>query len=185
MKENHYFYAVPLPKEAKAEIAGWMGEISDSLPFHRWVHPEDLHITLAFLGRTDEESLKKTIQRVKDASKQSSSFSLTVKRIGTFGSPASPRILWTDVSESSSLYAIRDKVYNACQLEGYELDKRPFTPHITIARKWAGETAFRKELLSPFNLSEPLTFEVKEIVLFRTHLERSPKYETVETFMLG
>jgi RNA 2',3'-cyclic 3'-phosphodiesterase len=185
MKRHHYFYAVPLPKDTKQQIDQWSSEFKDALSFQRWVHPDDLHITLAFLGGTEEEPLKQASQRIHNAAGSLSPFSLNISSLGIFGNPSSPRILWTDVSSSSELAELREMVYKACLQEGYELDKRPFNPHITIARKWAGEGSFNKEMLKPFGLSTPLLFDVQELVLYRTHLDKTPKYEAVERFHLG
>ncbi|WP_456273695.1 RNA 2',3'-cyclic phosphodiesterase [Bacillus sp. AK031] len=185
MKRHHYFYAVPLPKDTKQQIDQWSSDTRAALSFQRWVYPQDLHITLAFLGGTEEEPLKQATQRIHKATDSFSPFSLKTSNLGVFGSPSSPRILWADVSSSPSLVELRDMVYKACQQEGYELDKRPFNPHITIARKWAGENQFEEDILKPFSLSTPLQFEVQELVLYRTHLDRIPKYEVVERFHLG
>ncbi|TYS19811.1 RNA 2',3'-cyclic phosphodiesterase [Rossellomorea vietnamensis] len=184
MKQHHYFYAVPLPQDTKKSMDDWSSRVKAALRFQRWVHPEDYHITLAFLGSTEEERLRKSIDRIHEVKKELSSFSLTVQNLGTFGNPSSPRILWSDVSPSSSLSTLRDAVYSECLQEGYELDKRPFNPHITIARKWGGDERFAGSLLTPFSLKEPLGFRIEEFVLYRTHLDRTPKYEEVEKFTL-
>jgi RNA 2',3'-cyclic 3'-phosphodiesterase len=185
MKQHHYFYAVPLPGETKEQMEGWTAEIESALPFQRWVHPEDVHITLAFLGGTDEERLKRSIERIHQVTNEVAPFSLETKKLGVFGNPATPRILWADVSPSPSLSALRDNVYTSCRQEGYELDNRPFNPHITIARKWKGEEKFSANMLEPYLLSEPLKFQVKEFVLYMTHLDRTPKYEVIEKFTLS
>ncbi|WP_421380623.1 RNA 2',3'-cyclic phosphodiesterase [Bacillus salacetis] len=185
MKQHHYFYAVPLPQDTQKQIEEWASEIKSSLPFQRWVHPEDVHITLAFLGGTEEDRLKRSMERIHSVTDGVSTFQLETKTPGVFGNPASPRVLWADVSSSTSLSALRDTVYSACQLEGYELDKRPFNPHITLARKWKGEGKFSSSLLEHYLLSEPISFQVEEFVLYRTHLDRIPKYETIERFKLN
>ncbi|WP_409251695.1 RNA 2',3'-cyclic phosphodiesterase [Bacillus sp. SCS-153A] len=183
MKQHHYFYAVPLPQETKEKLEKWVSEARNTFPFQRWVHPEDLHITLAFLGGTDEERLNRSIDRI-HGERKGTSFTLETRQLGIFGNPASPRILWADVSVSPALSALREIVYSACQQEGYELDKRPFNPHITVARKWKGDEEFRPKMLNPYFLSEPLDFHVEEFVLYRTHPDRIPKYEVVEKFIL-
>jgi RNA 2',3'-cyclic 3'-phosphodiesterase len=185
MKQHHYFYAVPLPPDTKKQIEEWVSEIKGALPFQRWVHPEDVHITLAFLGGTGEEQLKRSMERIHKVTHGVPPFSLETKKLGVFGNPASPRILWTDVSSSPSLSALRDTVYSACQQEGYELDKRPFNPHITLARKWKGEEKFSANMLEPYLLSEPLSYQVEEFVVYRTHLDQTPKYEVIGKFELN
>ncbi|MGM0843874.1 MAG: RNA 2',3'-cyclic phosphodiesterase [Bacillota bacterium] len=185
MKQHHYFYAVSLPQDTKKHMEKWASKVKGALPFQRWVHPQDFHITLAFLGGTDEGRLKRTIEGMHTLKGEISPFSLSVHNLGTFGNPSSPRILWSDVSTSSSLSSLREAVYSACLQEGFELDKRPFNPHITLARKWAGDEKFGGGgMLEPLSLKEPLEFLVEDFVLYRTHLDRTPKYEAVEKFTL-
>ncbi|RIW35685.1 RNA 2',3'-cyclic phosphodiesterase [Bacillus salacetis] len=185
MKQHHYFYAVPLPVKVKAQMAEWASEIKMALPFHRWVHPQDVHITLAFLGGTEEDRLKRSIEKIQRAAEGISPFSLETGKLGVFGNPISPRVLWADVGTSSSLSALRENVYSVCQQEGYQLDQRPYNPHITIARKWKGEDRFSTSMLEAYFLSRPLVCQVEEFVLYRTHLDRTPKYEVVEKFILN
>ena len=77
-------------------------------------------------------------------------------------------------------------MFSACEEAGFELETRPFRPHITLARKWIGEEAFQQTLLEIWNelQSEPLAFQANEVVLYQTHLHKTPKYEAIQVFPL-
>jgi RNA 2',3'-cyclic 3'-phosphodiesterase len=108
--------------------------------------------------------------------------------LGTFGRIESPRIFWVDTKDSNELKEVRKKVFTACLETGFQLETRPFKPHITLARKWAGDEAFQTRLLddvwNEFQ-SEPWEFTVNEVVLYQTHLDKTPKYEEKTIYRLG
>ncbi|EWG10588.1 RNA 2',3'-cyclic phosphodiesterase [Cytobacillus firmus] len=182
----HFFFAVKLPDETKKKLKEYMESVSLKLPFSRWVHHEDYHITLAFLGSASEEKLQKAARLIADSIRNEPSFTLHICKLGVFGKQDAPRIFWCGTQQAKHLHDLRSKVYSACQEAGFELETRPFKPHITLARKWAGTGPFQQSLLdvnSPFNNGH-LEFEVSEVVLYQTHLDKSPKYESIAIFPL-
>ncbi|MFI8686062.1 RNA 2',3'-cyclic phosphodiesterase [Rossellomorea sp. NPDC077527] len=180
MLKNHYFFALSLPRETKRYLDNCMQPLRDSGSFKKWVHPEDYHLTLAFLGSA--EKLHHVIEKVESLSY--SSFSLTFEGFGTFGKSDSPRILWMGVKHSDILHGLRNTVYGACEKAGFQLDKRPFSPHITVGRKWNEEFSFTEEWLNGFQPVDSHTLMAAEIVLYRTHMDRTPKYEAIHTIPL-
>lgn len=185
-RKPHFFFAIPLPKETKHELNKVCLSIKDLLTFNRWVHPEDYHITLAFLGSALEDKLTAANSLVGDAVQNEKSFSLHINQLGVFGKLDEPRIFWADMLKENRLLTIRDKVYSACIQAGFLLEERPFKPHITLARKWAGNNAFNLNLLKTNNplIERPLSFEAREVVLYQTHLDQTPKYEKMAIFPL-
>ena len=185
--QTHFFYAVSLPSETKLKIKEECSILKKNLPFQRWVHHEDLHITLAFLGSAEKEKLQASQDLVKKGLEDKKSFTLQMNELGVFGKADSPRIFWADTYKEMKLHTIRDIVFSACTHAGFELETRPFKPHITLARKWAGESSFHTSMLNennPFEQS-PLSFSVNEVVLYQTHLDKSPKYERIASFPLA
>ncbi|MDR7000510.1 RNA 2',3'-cyclic phosphodiesterase [Neobacillus niacini] len=184
--QTHFFYAVPLPKEIKLIMKDHCEKLKLSLPFNRWVHHEDLHITLAFLGFASLEQLEKSKEYVRNELRGIHSFSLKINQLGIFGRKESPRIFWGDTIKSDELQSARKKVFTACEDAGFQLETRPFRPHITLARKWSGEEPFQNEMLDVWHelQQNPLAFLASEVVLFQTHLQKTPKYEVKEIFPL-
>jgi 2'-5' RNA ligase len=100
----------------------------------RWIAPENLHITLWFLGETKEDAAA----RVMDAVCRPWSiepFNLTIGGAGAFPPSGPPRILWFGVTEGAASLeaAYRDLAARFAPL-GYEAERRPYHPHVTVAR---------------------------------------------------
>ncbi|MDN3018183.1 RNA 2',3'-cyclic phosphodiesterase [Paenibacillus sp. BSR1-1] len=183
---NHFFFAVKIPDETKLLLKERLEKLKESLPFNRWVHHQDLHITLAFLGGAASEKLAEAEKKVREAIKDENAFSLKINKLGIFGNQDSPRIFWADTIESRELNELRDKVFSACEKAGFQLETRPFRPHITLARKWNGEQAFQREQLEVWQGHQPelLTFQAQQVVLYQTHLQKTPKYEAKTIYPL-
>lgn len=184
--QTHFFYAVKIPEDVKLTMKNICEKLKETLPFKRWVHHEDLHITLAFLGNAPTEKLVAADQYVREAIHGLKPFELQINNLGIFGKEESPRIFWADTQESSELKLLRNKVFIACEQAGFQLETRPFRPHITLARKWVRENPLYKDLLTVWKevQKEPLTFTASEVVLYQTHLEKTPKYEAKTVYPL-
>ena len=183
--QRHYFFALSLPEEIKLKLKEYCNQLKISYPFARWVHELDYHITLAFLGQASKEQLNQATELVGQNLHESYAFPLTIDSLGIFGRKETPRIFWGGVQKEERLHEVRNQVFNACSEAGFQLETRPFHPHITFARKWQGDdkfpyTTFEKEK----QFVTTLTFQANEIVLYETHLDREPKYEVIEAFTL-
>lgn len=178
------FVAVPLPTSLKEEMNAWVRSQREELHFRKWVHPQDYHITVQFLGdtpvnRIDElkESLTRAVEGVKP-------FELEAAGLGTFGRPASPSILWAGVrGDLSSLARLHDQVVKSNQALGYIPEERSFHPHITIARKYRENMRMNRERIQ----SDTPVFGrwmADSLVVYRTHMQKDPMYEPVVTICL-
>ena len=182
MSKHHYFLAAKLPIEVKEFLREWVEKNKIDFPFARWVYHEDYHITLAFLGFAEQSMKQEVVESMSQALIDESPFSLALNKIGTFGAHKKPRIFWADVEESKELNEVQKKVHHECIKIGFELDTKPFRPHITLARKWQGEDHFDIEMLTKFE--DTLSFMVNEIVLYETHLDKTPKYHEYVRFSI-
>lgn len=182
----HYFWAVRIPDRVKQTIYDELIKIKPIFPFKRWVHLQDYHITLAFLGSVQPEQLTSVEKSVYEAIKDQKSFMLDITGLGVFGAQTSPRIFWSSVNEMKQLFQLQEIVHKTCLEEGFLLDSRPYHPHITLARKWGGNEKFKLDDLvthNPFNGSK-LSFKVNEVVLYQSNIENTPKYEPIKVFSL-
>ena len=185
-RHSHFFFAVRLPEHTKLIMKDHMEEIKERVPFSRWVHYMDLHITLAFLGSASPDKLAEATKNVKAALIDEPALTLNINKLGFFGSVDSPRVFWADSEESYELKTIRQKVFSACEKAGFQLETRPFRPHITLARKWSGAHPFDKDMLDLWNELQPnpLLFLAGDVVLYQTHLNKTPKYEAINIYPL-
>jgi 2'-5' RNA ligase len=87
--------------------------------------PENLHLTLVFVGETDREAdVRAAMESVPGGP-----FRLTLGRCGSFGD-----VLWAGVEENPRLNALAEALREALRQRGFLLHSRPFLPHITLAR---------------------------------------------------
>lgn len=185
MTQQHYFYALEIPLEAKEKLRDIKVNLQEKFSFTRWVHHQDLHITLAFLGFAEENQLAIANKKLEQAC-QFPSFVLEINHLGVFGKTDAPRIFWAGTASQPVLHQVREKVYSTCLESGFKLETRPFKPHITLARKWNDEQPFHPTLLEKENIfkNEKIVFQARNIVLYKTHLGKEPKYEAVAKFPL-
>lgn len=177
MSRNHYFFALPLPTELKQTLHKQIQ--GQHLPFSRFVHEQDLHLTLAFLGAAEEQQLETALSLVASSVQHMEAFPLVIDSLGFFGKKTEPRIFWAGVKQESRLNELQSAVDAACREAGFALESRPFRPHITIARKWKGEFPFQ---VPPLELNKK--FLAETVVLYETYLDRSPKYKVKQTIQL-
>ncbi|WP_087972135.1 RNA 2',3'-cyclic phosphodiesterase [Oceanobacillus rekensis] len=183
---SHYFIAIRLPRELKTTLNEWQEKLKEHLTYKQWPHREDLHITLKFLGEVDDNNIQQLIKELQTVGKIPA-MDLNVGGIGTFGNPKKPRVLWAGVERTDSLSKLQQVVEDGAVQIGYEKESREYRPHITLAKKWAGENTLAKDTV-PF-LQEKFKsiqkMHVADVVLFRIHPAKSPKYEVVVKFPLA
>jgi RNA 2',3'-cyclic 3'-phosphodiesterase len=101
----------------------------------RWVHEDNMHLTLKFLGDVPAEKLDCTIDACRSTIHQSAAFSITLDRCGCFP-PAGPvRIIWGGLEDpSSALTALALRCEDEFQRIRVDREDRPFASHVTIGR---------------------------------------------------
>ncbi len=102
------------------------------------VRADNLHLTLKFLGDIEEGRIDKLSRALEGAFENAignaGAFSLSLENIGSFGGK-SPRVVWIGLGgETARLSALADSIDKAFAVHGFEREKRPFKPHLTIAR---------------------------------------------------
>ncbi|WP_191560558.1 RNA 2',3'-cyclic phosphodiesterase [Metabacillus idriensis] len=178
----HFFIGISLPEEKAKSIYEQTLSLREKNSFKTWVHPLDYHLTLAFLGRPQSESqLKQLKNNLTETLKKHDAFHLKTNTFQTFGRKNAPRIFFLGVEESESLTRLRDHTYQICKDACFELDQRPFAPHITIAKKWISDADF---LDAAFESPEKMNFNVYSVDLFQTKLNELPRYHSIHNVML-
>lgn len=180
----HYFFGIGLTSEATKWASNIQEALKSELDFERWTHPDDLHVTLKFLGGTAADELSELENRL-DATDFGRSFSLDLGSVGYFGDPHRPRVLWLGMESSPALQVLRTKLEKMAFAAGVPVDPRPFRPHITLAKRWKGGE--KAEALSAVLDSQPhglYRMRVNGFHLYRIHPSKTPKYDRVKTYEL-
>lgn len=177
------FIAINLPQEIKNGLVRLQEELSLNLSNIRWTAPDNIHLTLVFLGEIDEARTEKVCQITKEAVKDLEIFSLSLKGLGVFPEVRRPKILWIGVFGDSMLKLLNQSLFRRLSQAGFTLDDRAFTPHITIGR--AQDRKLNKEALlfclNKFKEAEFGKIEIKNIEVMESQLkEGGPRYTVVE-----
>lgn len=187
MSENdgkwRLFIAVPLPQEVKQKLEAWCREQKATLPFKKWVHAEDYHITVQFLGDTSPKRLEDLTASLERAATGLAPFSLEAAGVGTFGRPTSPSVLWAGVrGEVAGLESLHHRVTTENRTLGFVPEERRFSPHITLARKYPEGARLDPQALK--TMPEFGAWTADRLVIYRTHMHERPMYEVVGSAML-
>ncbi|WP_413295075.1 RNA 2',3'-cyclic phosphodiesterase [Bdellovibrio sp. HCB185ZH] len=146
----------------------------------KWVPPENFHITVSFLGETPEDSIPALSQALQDACEQTKPFDLKIDDISAFSSEHDARTLWLGVQNKKALGEFKDRLDEILKERNLLtfIDKRDFTPHLTIARLRNPKSV--KDMISPFKRKSFGKIHVREIVLYESKLAGAfPVYKPI------
>ena len=135
------FIALELNEALQRFLGDIIGKVALELPILRWVNPASIHLTLAFLGYLTDEQLETAIDASRMAALQAVSFEYRLKGLNVFGSLSQPRVIWMGVEDlpsgkiqGSPLQHLHRVLTRELEQRGFQIEKRPFSPHLTLAR---------------------------------------------------
>src|SRR5438309_10904162 len=101
MKRLRTFIALDLGKTVRDKAVALQESLARAGSDVKWVEPENLHVTLLFLGEVDDRDVPAVCRSVGECCKQQQPFTMSVERLGCFGNPRRPRTVWLGVSEGA------------------------------------------------------------------------------------
>ncbi|MBF6600304.1 MAG: RNA 2',3'-cyclic phosphodiesterase [Dehalococcoidia bacterium] len=115
----------------------------------RWVRPEGVHITLKFLGATDEARVPALRSALAGALAGVRALGLRPEGVGSFGGRRSLRVIWVGVrGDTPALSALAARVEAGLSPLGFASEQRPFDAHLTLGRVRDGTPASERERLA-------------------------------------
>lgn len=183
------FIAVELSADQSRAVARVTRQLAEKWPEYRWVDPNNLHLTLNFLGDVADEKIPRVCEIMRNTLASHDSFSFELQGLGAFPKTSRPRVIWIGVGEGKSpLSKIHyDLAENLDELR-LERDRKAFRPHITLGRirdrqRWPDSMIEHLENEPGLELGE---VDVKELVLFSSHLENTgPIYTAMDRVSLS
>ena len=174
MEKIRTFIAIPLPDSVLVEFRKLNRKMRSISRDVKWVRPESIHLTLKFLGNLEPATLDRVFAAM-DRCFQSAQekFSLMVGGLGAFPHLKRPRALWVGVQGEGfkHLLSLQQQIEMELAEEGFEKEKRKFSPHLTVGRvKFTGHL---EELLKTF-MEYPfpeMNFTVERIQIMRSELK--------------
>ena len=152
----------------------------------KWISLDNIHITLAFLGDTEEKMIKVIGSMLKEKCEGSEKFELTIKGSGVFKNLSNPRIIWIGIEPSEKLFHLNANIINGLKKLDVKIEDRPFKPHLTIGRiKHLDDKEMLKVLIEKYQNLEIQKMQVNEVILYESILLQSgPVYKPISKFKL-
>lgn len=100
----------------------------------RLPRPEDLHLTLLFLGDTPAADCPQLAELMDGVARFHGPFTLQLKGVSVFGPPARPRVVWAAVKPCPPLMRLQQVLAEGVARLGHPVEARAFAPHLTLAR---------------------------------------------------
>lgn len=173
------FLALALPDEARSEIGALVRPVATAHPAARWVRPENLHLTVEFLGGIDDATFEALDLRLEPVAAGVAPAELALSGAGAF--PAGrPRVLWIGLVEGAAWFArLTEGVRAAVRAVGLEPDRRPPRAHVTLARQERPDRAALAALRDAFD-ERRFAWTSDRLTLFSSVLGRGGPTYTVE-----
>ena len=169
------FIAIKLPKNIISSI----DKIQEGLITYgfkvRWVRPQNIHLTLKFLGNISKADIDKIGDTMTESVGEYGPISLNVKGIGAFPGIKRPRVVWVGITgRIDRLAGLQGKLEKKLAEIGFPEENRPFKGHLTIGRvKGKIDPKRFLDAMHEFAESGSTTFIADKIILFRSELKPS------------
>jgi 2'-5' RNA ligase len=133
------FIAIDTPPAAKRQMALFRDDIAERARDVRWEATEKFHCTLRFLGNVERSRLGSIEHQIESAASETPPISLRYSGIGFFPDRMNPRVIWIGIrEEGEDLARLQEQISGGLSALGFDREKRPFHPHITLGRIGSG-----------------------------------------------
>ncbi len=129
------FIAIVLPETIQKKIGELQDELRRSGFKFKYVPPENIHLTLKFLGDITEEQANEVSALLETTAAETEAFDLSVEGIGQFPPKGTPRVVWLGAGgDTDPLTELESRIRDGLDRAGIPYDKKAFHPHLTVAR---------------------------------------------------
>jgi len=184
------FAAVVPPPEALDHLHEFLDVRREAADF-RWVQPDQVHVTLAFLESVPDHKLDDLVDRLGRAAWRRTPFETTITGGGAFPNVGRAKVLWTGLDLDEPARTELDRLATGCRAAasraGVEVEGARFRPHLTVAR-----TRFPHDISSWVRLLDSYTgprWRVDEVTLVASYLGEGPRgrprHVPMDTFPLS
>lgn len=173
------FFGIPLPEGHRNRLEPYLRECAAAAPEFRWSGPDNLHLTVRFIGSVERPVVEGIAARL-----SGEAFDVGLGVVGTFKRGRLARVVWIGVTEGAvPLRELAARVETECRVAGLEPGTRAFQAHLTLARARPREGAVLPEL-PPLPAVD--AWRAHELVLYSSHLGRGGAvHEPVRVVRLG
>jgi len=132
------FIAIDIDEQIRKALANLQDELQGKADIKRsdakWVNPENIHLTLKFLGEIKDEQVVDVCNITKDVASGHESFELHIESVGHFGG-RSAKVLWVGTGQNiDKLLQLQQDLERHLDLAGWPREARKFSGHLTLCR---------------------------------------------------
>ena len=136
---HRIFVAVEIAPHIKGVLSELPSRLGTASRMLRWVPPDNLHLTLKFLGGITAGQTARVAEAAREAARTTIPFSVTLAGLGAFPSPRRPRVVWVGLADGADrLIALARALEEETSRRKFPRESRPFQPHLTVARLRSG-----------------------------------------------
>ena len=161
------FTALAVPEEHRARLSALAAGVDGA----RWVAPQNLHVTLRFIGEVNEAAGGDVAEALADV--RSDPVAVTLEGSGHFGNRKKAYSVWIGVRAAPELLILRDRIDRALASCGLARESRKYAPHVTIARLGRARPDHVRAWLEGAARFAAPPFEAREFVLYESRPGRS------------
>ena len=153
----------------------------------KWIDPDNLHLTLRFLGNTNDSQLPEIIKSMQQLVREYNNFTLKISGLGFFGTSRFPKILWAGVNMPDDIIEMVARIEDIVCNAGFSPETRPYSPHLTLCRiKTLKDSTGLGNLIDKYRQTLFIEQEIKEIILYESILNSSGSvYKQLQIFPLS
>jgi 2'-5' RNA ligase len=186
MKTLRTFIALELPEDLKEKLSQIQQIFIQNTGGIRWVKPENIHLTLKFLGSTSEDKVEEVFRILEQTVRGFPCFAFTVSGLGAFPNPRNPKVIWAGIQANSQLFSFQKQLEDGLSSIGFSREKRSFSPHLTLGR--VKDPQVRKNLrdiLEKYIDEDWGNYEASWIIFYRSDLKPAgPVYSILKKIEL-
>lgn len=130
------FLGISVGEKIRAQLVSLQETLAEIEPEVKWVEPENLHLTLLFLGEVDQRETVDICRAAQKAIQDMPAFVMSVEGAGCFPNARRPRTLWVGIGKGAEeVCAVHDAIEAPLlEMGSYRRETRKFTPHVTLGR---------------------------------------------------
>lgn len=183
MEKVRTFIAIKLTPEIISNISRVQEELKRTDAQVKWVEPDNIHLTLKFLGYITKEELEKVKLATREALKPLAPLEVRVYGLSAFPKIEYPRVIWVGIDRGREvLKRIASNLEERLAIIGFVKEKRPFSPHLTLGRVKSSKG--RERLIEAFiklKASNLGNMRVTQISIMKSELKpQGPIYTSLE-----
>ncbi len=188
MEKIRTFVAIKLTPEIISNIGRVQEELKRTDAQVKWVEPDNIHLTLKFLGHVTPEELEKVKITTKETLGPFAPFEMSVASLGAFPKIKYPRVIWMGIDKGrEKLKRMASRLEERLARIGFAKEKREFSPHLTLGRVKSPKGTERLiGALSLVKASNLGNMRVTKISIMKSELKpQGPIYTSLEEIVLG